>query len=45
VHSLDCFGPSERIFAQVRGILAQARFSPKLNPKKNIFLGLFVLIV
>jgi len=35
VCSLDCFRPSEKIFAQVRGVLAQARFSPKLKPKKK----------
>jgi len=44
VCSLDCFRPNERIFAQARGILAHARFLPKLKPKKKKKIGLSVLI-
>jgi len=41
VCSLDSFHPSERIFAQAKGILAQARFSPKLKPKNKIKINFF----
>jgi len=46
VCSLDYFRLSERIFAQAKGILAQARFPPKLKLKKikNKKFGPFVLI-
>ena len=41
--SLDYFRPSDKFFAQARGIFARAKLvSPKLKKKKNFFCFLFL---